>query len=142
MEQGQSGQDNHTITDLYKKLGTLGDRIQRKVQTVKMETVTTIIPGRKNDQGIEVPVEVSIETVKSMAQNLANKFQYKMPPTIQQDVNNLYDGLVKAITVGNQFDPYASPPRRGGRRRGTKRRVTKRRGTKRRGTKRRRSSRK
>ena len=142
MEQGQPGQVNHTIKDLNMKLGELGSIIQRKGPAVKMETVTTIIPGRKNDQGIEVPVEVSIETLKTTAQNLANKFQYDMPSSLQQDVNNLYDGLVKAIDVGNQFDPYASPPRRGGRRRGTKRRGTKRRGTKRRNTKRRRSSRK
>jgi hypothetical protein len=92
-----------------------------------MEQVTTIIPTRRG----EGQVTVSIETVKSMAQNLVTQFQYDMPPTAQQDVNDLYDGLVKAIDVGNQFDPW-----KGGRRRGTKRRGTKKRGTKRRGTKR------
>lgn len=126
----QQGQVNRSIKDLNMKLGDLGSIIQRKGPALKMKQVTTIIPGRES----EGEVTVSIETVKSMAQNLANRFQYDMPPTAQKDVNNLYDGLVKAIDVGNQSG--------GGRRRGTKRRGTKRRGTKRRGTKRRRSSRK
>jgi hypothetical protein len=129
----QQGQVNRSIKDLNMKLGDLGSIIQEKGPALKMKQVTTIIPGRES----EGEVTVSIETVKSMAQNLANRFQYDMPPTAQKDVNNLYDGLVKAIDVGNQFNPWA-----GGRRRGTKRRGTKRRGTKRRGTKRRRSSRK
>ena len=126
----QQGQVNRSIKDLNMKLGDLGSIIQRKGPALKMIQVTTIIPGRES----EGEVTVSIETVKSMAQNLANRFQYDMPPTAQKDVNNLYDGLVKAIDVGNKSG--------GGRRRGTKRRGTKRRGTKRRGTKRRRSSRK
>ena len=132
MEQGQSGQVNHTIKDLNTKLGDLGNIIQTNGPAVKMEKVTTIIPTRRT----EGPVTVSIENVKSMAQNLATKFQYDMPPTAQQDVNDLYDGLVKASDVLNQ----KYPPQQGGRR--NKRRGTKRRGTKRRGTKRRRSSRK
>ena len=128
----QQGQVNRSIKDLNMKLGNLGSIIQRKGPELKMKEVTTIIPSRGED-----PVTVSIETVTTTAQQLANRFQYDMPSTAQKDVNNLYDGLVKAIDVGNQFNPWA-----GGRRRGTKRRGTKRRGTKRRGTKRRRSSRK
>lgn len=121
----QQGQVNRSIKDLNMKLGDLGNIIRRKGSALKMKQVTTIIPSRES----EGEVTVSIETVKSTAQDLANKFQYDMPPAAQKDVNDLYDGLVKAIDVGNQSG--------GGRRRGTKRR-----GTKRRGTKRRRSSRK
>jgi hypothetical protein len=133
MDQGQSGQVNHTIKDLNTKLGELGSIIQRNGPALKMEQVTTIIPTRRG----EGQITVSIETLKTTAQKLANDLQYGMPPNAQQDVNDLYDGLVKAIDVGDKFDPW-----KGGRRR-TKRRNSKRRQSKkRRNTKRRRSSRK
>ena len=133
MEQEQPVQVNHTVDELNKKLGDLGSIIQQKGSALKMKQVTTIIPGQES----KGEVTVSIDIVQGKAKQLVDKFQYNMPsiPSAQQEVNILYDGLVKAIDVGNQFNPWA-----GGRRRGTKRRGTKRRGIKRRGTKRRRSS--
>jgi hypothetical protein len=140
MEQGQSGQVNHTINDLNTKLGELGDIIQRNGPEVKTEKVTTIIPSRRTAG----QVTVSIETLKTTAQNLAKALKNGIPNTLQQDVNDLYDGLVKAINFLNQKYPTTQQPQlqqAAGRR--TKRKNSKRRQSKkRRNTKRRRTSRK
>jgi hypothetical protein len=128
---------NRTLKDLNLKLGQLADLQNRDV--VNMLRVDAIIPGRE----AEGLVNVDVGTVKYQANEILKKIERNtrgngsIPPMFQEQVNNLYNGLQKAIDLAK------TTLQKAGRRRTKRSQSKRRRQSKRRGqSRRRRGSRK